>query len=178
MEVTGNINEDDVIAFNDHLMRTLPGARRWMLFLWLLAPVIFGVLGVIASSLPGGVALGLKCFAFALFVLVLLPVWYRWFNRRWIRAKLKSGRNTGMFGQRKMIVSPREIGCEHDHGHSVTYWSGIDRIETSPEHAFFFVSATNAFIIPKRHFNDEAEFDYFVETARAYHEEAAAEASS
>jgi len=172
MEVTVTTDENDLIALNDHVARTMPVLRRQILTAWLGIVVALVALGVILTELSGSASAGFVFYAAAIFWLFVFPFFIKWTRRRNIRRLCRSSRNLGIFGQHKIVLSPTEIARNGSYGHAAIYWPAVDRIEVSPSHAFIFVSSMNAFMIPKLDFPNEGEFDSFVETARKYHREA------
>ena len=51
-------------------------------------------------------------------------------------------------------------------------WHAVVRIIEDGPRAYFYINAGEAFVLPKRSFADELQFEQFVDTARRYHEEA------
>jgi len=47
-------------------------------------------------------------------------------------------------------------------------WLAIEKIESSNEHLFVYISSMSAHVVPMRAFGNEMHFSAFVESARAY----------
>ncbi len=175
MEVTVNNGVDDLYALNEHIARNLPTIRRQILIVWLGIPILFVLLGLVLAQLSGDISSAYTYFAAAFLFLPFYPVFIKWCRRRNVRMLLQSGRNLGIFGQQKIVLSPTEIARFSKYGHAAYYWPAVERIEVAANHAFVFVSSVNAFLIPKKDFPNEYDFDLFVETARKYHRQAEAD---
>lgn len=172
MEVNVDIDVNDLIATNDHLMRKLPALRRRTRILQLVFSFIFLVPGVIIFLVRGDVFSGYIYIGGAVFFLLFIPSLIRWSMKRQLRSMYCSSQNRGVFGKQKIVINKSEIARYSQYGHTAFYWPAVERVEVGSNHAFVFVSSVNAFIIPKRDFPSENEFDLFVENARMYHREA------
>ena len=178
MEVHYTNFEQDLLALNEHVMRRSPTWRRPFLIRWFGMPLIYFVMGLgllAVSRLSEDAAMSI-----AGFMLILIsPVWlvfypwqYRVRVRRGVQRLLREGHNQGIYGHHRLVLTPTEVARYSRFGHAAIYWPAVERIEVGENHAFIFVSSMSAFIVPKRDFSSEQEFQSFVETARRYHHEA------
>ncbi len=172
MEVNVKIDVNDVIAADEHLIRNLPALRRRVQFCRFSIPFALAMFGIVMSKTRGLRLEGNFLIGFAVILLFFAPALMRWGRHRQIRSMFRYGSNRALFGEQKIIINKTEIARYNQYGHSAYYWPAVERIEVGSKHAFIFVSAVQAIVIPKRDFSSEHEFDLFVENARMYHREA------
>lgn len=167
MEVTFAIREEDVVRFNQHLLRG--ELRRCFIVAWVALCLSMAVLSLalyaweIAPASPalwGGV--------FFLVMSVWLPWCYSWGVRWKVNRLLRSGENRALFAERTVRLTPAEIQTQHEHGQSGCRWTAVERIEVKEDALMIFVSSMSAILVPRRAFSDQSAFDEFVETARRY----------
>jgi hypothetical protein len=77
-----------------------------------------------------------------------------------------------MLGWRRTSLGPKGLSSRGDAIDSTVGWTAILKIAATKEHAFFYESATQAIVVPRRAFANDAEFREFVATARGYHDAA------
>jgi hypothetical protein len=78
----------------------------------------------------------------------------------------------GEFGRIKVVLTPEEYIHEYPSGRDVRRWHVFSTIEATAEYVFFFSSATKAYLIPRRAFQDEEAYENFIRTACSYHTQA------
>lgn len=151
LELTFCLTSDDFVAFNVHFALTSQaGLRQFRAFrrTMTLVPSILMCTGIaIATSNPvAGVASGLVTFVVLWF---LCPRLWRRAVRKNIR---RLGKNNGLGepGPRRLFADDRGLRQESANGESFQSWSGILRIEETPEHAFIYIGPVQAFVVPKR----------------------------
>ncbi len=86
------------------------------------------------------------------------------------RKALQEGRNAEKaLGWRRFVIDAQGVHNIAEN-FSVNYlWKGIDKVATTDEHVFLYITTANAFIVPLRAFADARAFDAFVESARRFH---------
>ena len=57
-------------------------------------------------------------------------------------------------------------------GSGSTLWLGVEKIVSTKDYAFFYITPTLVHVVPRHAFEDEEEFKKFVNAARLYHEAA------
>jgi len=160
MQAQFNQTEDDIIAFILVHIKYSPAAwRRWKI-----------------------VALCLLFFGLALSLLFrdLQPLWMaglltvmfiglvRVFPKMLFRKMAREGRNASLLGPRTVTISPEGVAEKTEVSESNYRWSTVERICTTDDYAFLYVSALSALIVPKRAFSAPSEFAAFVSEARKY----------
>lgn len=180
MIIEHTLTKDDLCAFNIHHTRRSPAARRQYLTAWFL-PAAIGLaicLGLwYLANLPRGEPLKTLRALSPLFLgvpvyLVLFPFWYRLKVRGLVARMVSEGANRGLFGTHRVTLAPEGLSEVSGQGTTMTPWPVVERIVVSPDHAFIYINALAAVIVPRRAFANEADFDAFVATARRYQEQA------
>jgi hypothetical protein len=91
--------------------------------------------------------------------------------RRYLR--LRALRRNPRYPQRRTLaISAEALTAGNPWSATTVYWYAIPRIAADAGHAFFYISPTNAIILPGRAFADAEQFAEFMDTARRYHAEA------
>jgi hypothetical protein len=112
----------------------------------------------------------ITAFAIAiLLVVVAVRVWVRpYLLALLVKLSLKDPENRKrMLGWRRIVIGPEGLSMRGEGIDSTVKWTAIQRIPVTREHAFLYMTTTNAFIVPRRAFASDADFRDFVATARA-----------
>jgi len=177
MEVEFELTEDDLVAFNHCLRaavrrRAREESRRNRAPGWVAVGIGVAVacLVVVADSYWAI----LRDLGLVLLGAVLTIVWLLTVARpsKVIRKVLQEGRNVRHLQRRKVTTTPEGIGIFRPEMTVHYTWSGIDWIEATPDHVFFFISTRDGIVVPRAAFATDAEFQAFVEQARRWHEAA------
>jgi hypothetical protein len=177
MEVEFELTEDDLLAFHRCLRaavhrRAREEQRRNPATKWVAVGigVAVGCLVVFADSYWAI----LRDLGLVLLGAVLTLVWLINLGRpsKVIRKLMQEGRNVRHLQRRKVTTTPEGIGVVRPEMTVHYAWSGIDWIEATPDHAFFFISTRDAITVPRSAFATGEEFQAFVEQARRWHEAA------
>ena len=173
-EVVHELELDDIIAFNMHHHARSPAVKRLRRFvgaLSLFAAVLFTFAGVAAAggNRPSD---AIVLFVMAGVLLVLAPILsgplQRMVFRRSCRNLLREGSNRAMLGTRRLRISAAGLSQSSELIETNAKWAAVEKIETTAEFAYFYIAAINAYVVPRRAFNDDLQFQTFVELARRY----------
>lgn len=180
MTIEYDLEADDVIEFNLFHHQNSPATQRIVRNGIILRVVIWCVLSV--GLWQFAVRRGFDLVTGAIFVspfaaLALCSVaLHPWQHRRGIRKIVermyREGTNRGLFGRRTIELSPERIVETTEFGETVQNWNAVERIVQDANHVFIYVTAVSAFIVPRRAFLHDWDFDDFVETARRFHQQA------
>lgn len=170
MQIQYRLNLDDVVAFNSyHLSRSKHAKQRIRL------NQLLGVaLALIVALMWQSRGLGLWTLfftAYALFLLLGYPIYYRWSVKQNARKIYSEAPNKGVFGDHIIALDAEGVIEISDTGETRTAWSGVDRIEANGEYIFLYTGSLTAHIIPRRAFLNEVEAEEFIQLARQYHSE-------
>ena len=168
---------DDLIAFNMYHSARSPTARRvrsralWVFpVVWL---AIFTLLWWLADRERGTPLQTFRDLSPLLYGLPLYFIVVLWAQRRQvpkvIAKMVKEGENLRTLCAHEVTLTPKDITDATEFGHSTTIWRAIERIAATPDHVFIYTGATDAVIVPRRAFDDMAQFTAFVMTAERYH---------
>jgi hypothetical protein len=172
MKVEYTLTPEDYAASIRNGLRNRPASSRWLHYL-----LMGAVFLILLSQLAGFVARGAQVQVMAVAPLLLaallfvfLPLVQRLVARRLMADAFRRGRIP--VTSLTLEVRPEGLAVTTETTASLTIWEGIDRIEVSDTHAFFYLKKAGAQILPRRAFADERDFQEFVESARRYHEAA------
>jgi hypothetical protein len=185
VEVEFELTEDDLVAFNLFqcaMKRRMAReeARHNKAKGWIAASVVsilgvgLGAVLIIWPDLRGDVLEFVFTLALAFALLAVLGAWVSR-PENLVRRFLNQGRNVRVLQRRKVAISPtgvRSVSTDFDAHYS---WPGIDWIEATDDHAFFFLNTETAVIVPQEAFPRDEEFREFVAQARRWHDAAALE---
>lgn len=86
----------------------------------------------------------------------------KWRTGQMTRTLLAEGDNTGFYGPCTLFVEEHGLRESKASGESARNWSAVKKIIATATHLFVFTSAVDVFIVPRRAFGSDAEFDQFV----------------
>jgi hypothetical protein len=176
MDVEYVLGPDDFMAFQRYAWTNLPrkSLPRQGLITW----IVLGILGLISlhslflltqgerSVFLIAVPCSFLCYlSFLIFRRKVALLQARW--------NLKRGLYDDFLGWQRLSISPEGLINEDKRATQIVRWGIVKRIGVTEEHAFFFISDAQAYVLPRRPFASEWEFTGFVETARRYRKEAA-----
>jgi len=172
--------EDDIVAFNEFVVRNSPSVRRRFIVQLVFPSLVLVVAGLVLMT-PSVIpriaqvpVIGYALLIGAAVHLSLFPWRFHSATRRAVRALMREGKNLCLYGPQRVVLTPQDVARYTQFGHAAWYWSAIERIEATDRHLFIFVTASSAFLVPRRDFAGDAEFQAFVETARRFHRAAEA----
>jgi hypothetical protein len=94
--------------------------------------------------------------------------------KRQLTRMLAEGKNAGLYGQHRLIISPDGIREVLNVGEPMRRWKAVEKIGVTDDHAFFYITALSAFVLPRRGCSDELHFQQFVRSAQMWMAEAQA----
>ena len=175
MEVEYSLDMEDLLAFNQYLNSQSPSLRRVHLMRRLTLAIALAVLWVFLCVELGGdigpgacVILGLLLGLVNVVFFFLYPVRFRQRTRRLVERMYMEGQNLGLFTRRRMTITPETVTDATEVSVRTMKWVAVEKIAVDQRHAYFYVSAASAFILPKAAFATEEEFQEFVETSQGY----------
>ena len=172
LSVEFELTEEDLLAFNRYHnahSRTVKEIRRKAYLMLLLLAVLLGLLILINPetwSFAGTVGLA---FILVVAVLMALPSFRRGQVNRMARRLWAEGGNQALLERQTMSITAEGITKDSPNVRSLIRWPGVGKIVTTDAHAFFYFSALSAYVVPRRAFPDDADFENFVAAAREFH---------
>jgi hypothetical protein len=150
---------DDLVAFNSHSPFTRKQLRRvWISISILLAFLLFCVLefGRLELLVP-------ICLVIGMIALITSPPMIR----RRARKQYAGIYQHRLPRQQTVVLSNEGLFVRTTDSESCYFWRGIERIEATATHTFFYLLTIQAIIVPARAFRSETQFRAFVDHARA-----------
>jgi hypothetical protein len=148
-EISYEVREQDLIAFNEHLAQESEELRKQFkrhqaqvpgfmvlvsLMLWFYYKDSLSALYVAVIALAWGFG---------------VPAYMKWSLRRQIRKLYTSEDKRSILGKFSLRIEPSDLVELYPSGESRTPWRDILRIEATKKYAFVFVSPKAALIIPR-----------------------------
>jgi hypothetical protein len=118
---------------------------------------------------PDYVAAGVIGVLFAALWFVFYPKLVQWQYQRNVRKLLTEGQAKSLPRRCPIVLHPQTIEAQSQLGASTLYWSAIEKLATTKDHFFLFLSTSNAIIIPKCAFRDDTGYRAFVAAAERYY---------
>jgi len=167
MKLRYTVSMDDVLALNHFFYLHSSTIRRSRIML------VFGLPGVLMAfevyqGFRGG---SWAPHAIMLVLCALLIPFLNWYFARSMRRTAqriyREHPTRGLIGEHELAVDEQGVSERTEIGEQMTRWAGVDRIETTPEHAFIFVGPAMAHVVPRATVL-EGEFDAFITAAKAH----------
>jgi hypothetical protein len=169
-EVCFEMTPDDHLAFNIYHFRHSP-ARRWALLrAWVALPVTAASMLLLLVSTRAVPWQTLQRFwplivVFGAF-LAAYPLLLPRAVARTVRRQMAAGKNRGVFGPCRLTISPAGVKQVTPLREIYVRWPAVEKIVEGDRHAFLYLSAVGAFVVPKAAFAGEADYLAFLHAAR------------
>ena len=159
MKLTYRIEKKDHYAFQWHyILRSSNAWRQYSVVL------ILGMLGISYDSYNREADFQTAITYIAGYVLLMVLTFFvsSYITLKSAVSRNCSGDNNRLVGEHCFIVDDTAV-CEQSGPVEIRVkWIGIHKIAVGEEHAFIFYNPQSAFIVPKRAFADESDFNQFV----------------
>jgi hypothetical protein len=172
MEVEFVMRAEDHVAYNVFLRERLRWDQRhpWFLFVGALSGIALIWVGANVFSPERERALG------AAVVIVALDCWYLYSVITWrtrlavqFRRLLNVPANRDIWlGWRKLTISEDALRWESENATTIKSWKLIEYIAIAGDHAYFMGADKIGYLLPRRPFGSEQEFQDFVKSAKRY----------
>jgi hypothetical protein len=172
MQVEHDLTVEDVVAFQRYRLAhpIKPKRISWAAGLITVCTMLAVLLALIFIPWPGW-------FLFVLFILAILvialvsPRVQRQIIAFLLRRQLRQEAYAKLLGWRRLEITPDGLSITTVTATSTTKWSGVLRIVVAENHAFFYLSPIEAYMLPRRALATENEFREFVKKARHFRDE-------
>ncbi len=166
MKASYELTVDDLVAFTQYHHAQSPTARRQRF--GCLATGLFAMLSLPALILVGSDEPFLQTardiwpllLGPLLFLIFAIP-YIKWRTGILTKKTINEGRNTGAYGNCSLSLDPDGIRESKTSGDTVRKWSAVEKIIVLPEYLFVYTSGIEAFVVPRRAFATDSEFDAF-----------------
>lgn len=161
MELHYSISENDYIQFNIFHYENSKTTKRLRLFLGILVPLLFVLLGFIMVK-------RLDFFPFLLAVIFAL-VWFGSGGKTYkkilsfnIKKLMQEGKSNEFIGERTLSLLEEKILTVETYHTTESSYDSIQRIESDSERLYIYTGAISAFIIPFSAFDSETQKQEFL----------------
>lgn len=171
MKATYELTRDDLAAFIEYHQRLSPAARRQKTGCFAMAFCAMMILpvGMLLSSqkpvLETAADIWPLLLGPILFAILALP-YVRWRTRQMSNRLLGEGQNRGFYGRCELEIGPDALTETRPSGSTIRNWTSVERIVTTPSHLFVYTSGIEAYVVPRRAFSTESEFNAFIDVIR------------
>jgi isocitrate dehydrogenase kinase/phosphatase len=86
---------------------------------------------------------------------------YRWLSSLQIRRLYAEGKNSGLFCEHLLSITPEGLTDKTEFVEIRSAWKGVERLEVTPDYAFVYFNSVMAHIISRKRVV-EGDFDAFV----------------
>jgi hypothetical protein len=168
MKATYDLTRDDLAAFIDFHQRTSPAAQRQKIRSLLVAFCVLLILpvGIVVTSdkpiLETAADIWPLLLGPILFAILALP-YMRWRTRQMSNRLLSEGKNKEYYGHCELEAGADALIETRPSGSTTRNWTSVERVETTQSHLFVYTSGIEAYIVPRRAFSSDAEFNAFVD---------------
>jgi hypothetical protein len=181
------LNFDDLVALQAYLDARNRSFRNEALRLLIYFALLLTVAGVATLSTPAGrfqngapTVTGILALVGGCFLLSLLGFGCAYLSagrerRARVRKLLRLPEVARALEPRQLRVAPDGVTTIDPLGAATSRWGAVREIATTNEHTFLITGEAGGFVVPRRAFRDEADFQAFVELARRYQTAAAAD---
>lgn len=156
MEIKYSLTEEDYLTFNLFHIKNSKTAKRSLDIQRFLTPVIFIALSYILSKLGNLSFLGLLISFLIVSILwiIFYPKYFYSYVSRHTKKMIKEGKNDGLLGEHRMVLSEEGIVDSTSNGETKVAWSGIKAFKEDKHNIYLYNSAVSAYILPKRELDD------------------------
>ncbi len=168
MKATYELTRDDLAALIEFHQQSSPAARRQRI-----GCIVAALCAMLL--LPAGILLRADKpvleTAMAIWPLLLGPLTFaifaapfiRWQMRKMSNRLLDEGQNKEFYGRCELEVSDKAITEIRPSGSTIRNWTSVERIVATPSHLFVYTSGIEAYVVPRRAFSTEPDFEAFVD---------------
>ncbi|MEX1231431.1 MAG: YcxB family protein [Planctomycetaceae bacterium] len=168
MNVSYELLPDDFAAFIEFHQQSSPVARRQRLgcFAIGLAALLVLPVGILLMTdkprLEAAINIWPLLLGPILFAVFIVP-YVRWRTRQMSRRLLTEGTNAGFYGACDLAIDSEGLTESRPSGSTSRKWTSVERIVTTPQHLFVYTSGIEAFVVPRRAFGTDSEFNAFAD---------------
>lgn len=168
MKIEYNLIKDDYIEFNMHYIDTSRTVKRTLLIQQYGVGLVFLIIPYFFSKLVG-TPMTLSYIVYGAVFLAWILYYPRYFisvTKRRIIKMIDENGDSSIYGMQSIALTETGIEQESNTGESRTSWSGIERIDETPEYIYIYIGTMNAYLVPNRAFDDDAQRAEFLKILR------------
>ena len=168
MKVNYELTREDLAAFVAYHQEASPAVRRQRFGALLIA---FGALMILPVAILLSRDGPLLETALAIWPLLLgptlfaifAPAYIRWRTRQITGRMLSEGQNKEYYGECELEAGDEGLTETRPSGSTTRNWASVERVVTTASHLFLYTSGIEAFVVPRRAFSTESQFQAFLD---------------
>ena len=172
-EIQYELDLNDVKSYLDYSWNNM-GYRRALKILRILGIIFGSILIISAITFPilgqgdtsTSIALGIVGLFVTIFNFFGIEFWTRIIYQPMI--KVYGRRPNSVIGKHHLSITPDGINDVNEIGQTSTHWNGIHRYAKNDQYLFLYGYVNTFYIIPKRAFPDETNFNQFIEIVKSH----------
>ena len=161
---------EDLVELALHAQKRSRVLRRQQLAARLGAPILFTVIclaviyrqGLNRATAGAAVVVGIVA------LIVFLSRAPQRKQREILRKLLLEGSNRTLLGTRRLRLTPEALMLSSEWIDGAVKWPAVEAVESNADYAYIYIASLQAYGVPRRAFNDDLQFQAFVELARRY----------
>jgi hypothetical protein len=163
--VSEALTSSEVTYSNDDFVAFARQIRQGRMRLYRRIAAVFAILMPLMLALDAALRQPLPWWQAALGIAAAAMLWTLASPRVQGRMIQREARRLGLASGQSFAVTDEGLEARAESGHTLTKWSAIREVRVAEGRLFAFVSDTSAYIVPRRIFGSDAEFEAFAAAA-------------
>ena len=169
MEIRYANTIEDFLIFNEyHCKHSKAVQANIRFYRWWLGILSFAILFLALQLITHGKYFyqeGIISLSFSTIYIIIYPRTFRSTLRRQVLKLVAEGQNKGTIGEHTLQIEPDGLVEISPFNQSKFLWSGIERVACTDTHAFIYISALVAHVVPRASIVS-GNFDEFIKTLK------------
>lgn len=164
MKINYNLNKDDYVNFNIYHSQHSDSIKKNLKTQRFITPLIFFIFPFIAKVNTGiSFFYWLSIFA-VIYILwtIYYPKYYFHTVKKGVGRMIEEGKNHDLLGPKTIELREDDIFSSGENSESKVKWHSAERYIETDQYIFIYISAMEAYIIPKRDFESEDQKESFI----------------
>ena len=168
MKASYKLTRDDLAAFIEYHERSSPATRRQKIGCLAVAFCALMVLpcGILLTTDKPALETAMDIWPLLvdpiLFPILAIP-YIRWRTRQMTNRLLSEGQNKEFYGECALEADDDALTETRPSGSTIRNWTSVERVVTTASHLFVYTSGIEAYVVPRRAFSTESEFNEFID---------------
>ena len=182
-EIEYDFQPDDYMKFQTYHLENSPShirQNRFVIFgvaiIFVLMPLIMGSIMYVSNPRPDFsnwvIEQTVLTSIVAILWIILIPPVIKAYNNFFTRKVINEGKNKGLFGLKKVILSEEYFKAIDDTSETIVKWGAFEKVVEHEGYIFIYNTAVTACIIPQRAFKSDEEKKQFVKVVNGFIENA------
>jgi hypothetical protein len=175
VELEYTLTLEDLVAFEEYHADHSPSIQRKRKFMRFFYPLVGIATGLYLVIIDGGLMIAI---VFLIIIFLAMAIWFfsapkrfRRHHRRAVTKLYQEGSNRALLGHQQQRADQNGLHSSSALGESRMNWSAIERMQSTPDYTFIYLSAVTAIVIPRKSVM-RGDYEGFVQFVRREHERA------